>query len=71
MERFLNKVEAIAEKIPEGMHHARDMMIGILEPNRRHDDPDEKLADMVRAEINASHRFNSFAAERSKCSVKW
>ncbi|EMD36120.1 hypothetical protein CERSUDRAFT_116030 [Gelatoporia subvermispora B] len=71
MASFFHKVEQMAEKIPDGLGHARDMVIGILEPNRRHDDPDEKLADEIRAEINASHRFNSFAAERGQCAVKW
>lgn len=37
----------------------------------RHDDPIEKAHDRVRAEINASHRFDSFAAERSDNFVKW
>ena len=37
----------------------------------RHDDPIEKAQDQLRAEINASHRFNSFAAERTDCFVKW
>lgn len=44
---------------------------GILNPNRRHDDPEEQRNDMIRAEINASHRFHSFAAERSQNFVKW
>lgn len=37
----------------------------------RHDDPQEKQDDQVRAEIRASHRFDSFAGQRSQCSVKW
>lgn len=45
--------------------------LGILNPNRRHDDPEEKQADMVRAEINAGHRFHSFANERAENFVKW
>ena len=44
---------------------------GLLNPNRRHDDPEEKRMDMIRAEINASHRFHSFAGERSHNFVKW
>ncbi|KAJ4496601.1 hypothetical protein C8R41DRAFT_895092 [Lentinula lateritia] len=31
-----------------------------LNPNRRRDDPEEKAADALRAEINASNRFDSF-----------
>ena len=27
--------------------------------------------DMIRSEINASHRFHSFAGERSQNFVKW
>jgi hypothetical protein len=37
----------------------------------RHDDPEEILRDEVRAQINASHRFDSFADERSQNFVKW
>lgn len=44
---------------------------GLLNPNRRHDDPDEQRNDMIRAEINASHRFDSFASERAQNFVKW
>jgi phospholipase D1/2 len=51
--------------------HARNEVIGRLNPNRRHDDPIEKEHDNIRAEINASHRFDSFAAERTNNFVKW
>ncbi|KAJ6550871.1 phospholipase D [Mycena vulgaris] len=51
--------------------HTRDEIIGILNPNRRHDDPEEKRQDEIRAEINSGHRFDSFAAERSENFVKW
>ena len=44
---------------------------GVLNPNRRHDDPDEQRDDEIRAAICASHRFNSFAAERTQNFVKW
>jgi hypothetical protein len=37
----------------------------------RHDTPQEKLNDKIRAEINQSHRFESFAAERTQNFVKW
>lgn len=37
----------------------------------RHDDPNEKLDDEVRKEICESHRFQSFAGERSENFVKW
>ena len=37
----------------------------------RHDSPEEKAQDEIRAEICASHRFNSFAGERSQNFVKW
>ncbi|KAJ7610187.1 hypothetical protein FB45DRAFT_337033 [Roridomyces roridus] len=68
---FFKKIEALVEKLPEGYHHAREEVIGILNPNRRHDDPEEKRQDAIRAEINASHRFGSFAAERAQNFVKW
>ena len=46
-------------------------LAGIINPNRRHDDPDEKLEDNIRTQICASHRFESFADERAQNFVKW
>jgi hypothetical protein len=37
----------------------------------RHDTPEEKLNDDIRAQINASHRFQSFAGQRENNFVKW
>ncbi|KAF9557909.1 phospholipase D/nuclease [Agrocybe pediades] len=51
--------------------HARAEVIGILNPNRRHDDPEEIEQDRVRQEIREGHRFHSFAAERSGNCAKW
>lgn len=47
------------------------LCLGILNPNRRHDTPAEKAEDQLRAEINAGHRFDSFAEERTDNVVKW
>ncbi|KAH9940163.1 phospholipase D/nuclease [Epithele typhae] len=58
-------------KLEEGIVHARAMAIGIINPDRRHDDPEEKRADMVRAEIMSGHRFHSFANQRGQNFVKW
>ncbi|TBU21722.1 phospholipase D/nuclease [Dichomitus squalens] len=71
MASIFNKLEKLADKLPEGLDHARAMAIGILNPDRRHDDPEEKRADMVRAEIMSGHRFHSFANQRSQNFVKW
>uniref|UniRef100_A0A0W0EW24 Phospholipase n=1 Tax=Moniliophthora roreri TaxID=221103 RepID=A0A0W0EW24_MONRR len=68
---FLKDVAKLAQRIPEGIQHARDEIIGQLNPNRRHDEPHEIKADEIRAEINASHRFQSFAEERTDNFVKW
>ncbi|KAJ3930150.1 MAG: phospholipase D [Lentinula lateritia] len=68
MASFLKRVIHDAE---EGLKHTEDQIAGFLNPNRRHDDPEEKAADALRAEINASHRFDSFAEERSGNVVKW
>ncbi|KAI0086021.1 phospholipase D/nuclease [Irpex rosettiformis] len=65
---FLQKIADVAE---EGILHARATAIGLINPNRRHDEPEEKRNDMIRAEINASHRFHSFADQRSQNFVKW
>lgn len=37
----------------------------------RHDTPEEKLNDDIRAQINAGHRFQSFAGQRENNFVKW
>jgi hypothetical protein len=37
----------------------------------RHDEKEEIEADRIRAEIRASHRFDSFADERAENFVKW
>lgn len=37
----------------------------------RHDEPEEQEQDRIRAEIRASHRFDSFAGQRSENTVKW
>ncbi|KIJ62481.1 hypothetical protein HYDPIDRAFT_30440 [Hydnomerulius pinastri MD-312] len=75
---FLDKVLNYAERLPEGIERARDQIIGaqfsscsILDPDRRHDTPEEKLNDEIRAQINASHRFESFAGQRGENAVKW
>jgi hypothetical protein len=37
----------------------------------RHETRQEKMDDAIRAKINASHRFQSFATERTENFVKW
>ncbi|KAJ3559198.1 hypothetical protein NM688_g486 [Phlebia brevispora] len=61
----------LAELTTEGLQHARNTAIGLLNPNRRHDDPDEQMNDEIRAEINAGHRFESFADQKAENFVKW
>jgi phospholipase D1/2 len=68
MSSFLEKV---LDKAEEGLKHTEDQIDGLLHPNRRHDDPAEKAEDALRTEINASHRFDSFAEERTDNVVKW
>ncbi|KAF7304896.1 Phospholipase [Mycena kentingensis (nom. inval.)] len=61
---FFNSISQVAK-------HARDEVIGTLNPNRRHDEPHEQAQDAIRAEIMASHRFTSFSDMRSNNFVKW
>ncbi|KAG5647465.1 hypothetical protein DXG03_009396 [Asterophora parasitica] len=61
----------IKEKGAKVIHHGRAEVIGRWNPNRRHDEPEEIAQDEVRAKICASHRFGSFAAERTNNDVKW
>ncbi|KAF9027624.1 phospholipase D/nuclease [Hymenopellis radicata] len=51
--------------------HARDEIIGFVNPDRRHDDPEEVKADEIRQAIRDEHRFTSFAEERANNFVKW
>ena len=37
----------------------------------RHDEPEEQEQDRIREEIKASHRFHSFAGERTENIAKW
>ncbi|KAF9810816.1 hypothetical protein IEO21_06796 [Rhodonia placenta] len=75
LERELDQVDRVVGKVDrfvdKGLYHTEETVLGVLRPNRRHDTPEEKEADTIRAEINASHRFDSFAAERSQNFVKW
>lgn len=64
-------LQHIVDRIPEGIQRTEDTIVGILHPNRRHDTPEEKLNDDIRAQINASHRFQSFAGQRENNFVKW
>ncbi|KAI0042796.1 phospholipase D [Auriscalpium vulgare] len=67
-------IAKLAKRLPEGIQRTEDTLIGasrLLNPNRRHDDPEEIHHDEIRAEINASHRYDSFAEERSQNFVKW
>lgn len=68
---FFDKILDYAERLPEGIERTRDQIIGILEPDRRHDNPEEKLDDEIREQINASHRFRSFADQRIDNAIKW
>jgi len=61
----------LIDRLPEGVQRAEDTIIGILDPDRRHDTPQERLNDQIRAQINKSHRFESFACERAQNFVKW
>ncbi|KAF8129820.1 hypothetical protein EV363DRAFT_1399636 [Boletus edulis] len=65
MSKFLGKVLDYAERLPEGIERARNQIIG------RHDTPEEKVNDEIRARINASHRFESFAGQRQENAIKW
>ncbi|KAH9971878.1 hypothetical protein BGW80DRAFT_1318971 [Lactifluus volemus] len=61
----------LIERLPEGIQRTEDTILGVLDPNRRHDTPEAKVHDEIRAQINANHRFESFADQRPHNSVKW
>ena len=52
---------------------ARSALSGffLLHAIDRHDEEWEKEQDRIREDIKASHRFQSFASERSENAVKW
>jgi phospholipase D1/2 len=66
-----DKARKLVDRIPEGIKRTEDTIDGILNPNRRHETPTAKEHDEIRAEINAGHRFGSFAGERTQNAVKW
>ncbi|KAI0738349.1 phospholipase D/nuclease [Daedaleopsis nitida] len=68
---FFSKIGGLVERLPEGVERTRAMAIGLFDPDRRHDDPEEKRADMIRSEIMAGHRYHSFANQRGQNFVKW
>ncbi|KAF9448692.1 phospholipase D/nuclease [Macrolepiota fuliginosa MF-IS2] len=67
----MNVLKDVADLAQKGIKHTRAEVIGLWNPNRRHDEPEEQEQDRVRAEIRASHRFDSFAGQRSDNVVKW
>ncbi|KZT40944.1 phospholipase D/nuclease [Sistotremastrum suecicum HHB10207 ss-3] len=71
MSKFLGKIERLVDKIPEGIEHGKATIQGIVNPNHRHDSPEEKEHDLIRKEINAGHRYDSFAGIRENNFVKW
>ncbi|OAX38224.1 phospholipase D/nuclease [Rhizopogon vinicolor AM-OR11-026] len=68
---FFDKVLDYAERLPEGIERTRDQIIGLVNPDRRHDNPEERLDDEIRTQINDSHRFQSFADQREDNCIKW
>lgn len=70
-ENIQDRARTLVDRVPEGIQRTEDTIIGILNPNRRHETPDAKRHDEIRAEINAGHRFGSFANERAQNAVKW
>ncbi|MCJ1309567.1 hypothetical protein MMC25_003227 [Agyrium rufum] len=59
------KVKAIHFKHKLGKFH------NLINPNHRHDEAHEKATDEKRTKIAESHRFESFAPERSNNKIKW
>lgn len=59
------------KKTAKVVEHGRQEIIGLVNPNRRHDEPHEQAQDALREEIRKGHRFQSFAPERGGNMVKW
>ncbi|CUA74327.1 Phospholipase D p2 [Rhizoctonia solani] len=55
----------------EGIERTAAELTGWINPNHRHDSPEEKEHDRIREEIRKSHRFTSFADIRDNNTVKW
>ncbi|CAE6488459.1 unnamed protein product [Rhizoctonia solani] len=55
----------------EGIQRTKAELTGWINPNHRHDDPEEQEHDRIREEIRKSHRFTSFADIRENNTVKW
>ncbi|KAF8802982.1 phospholipase D/nuclease [Phlegmacium glaucopus] len=64
-------MSSIVESTEKFFDGAAAQISGLLDPNYNHDDPEEKAADAARQRIRDSHRFNSFAGQRSGNAIKW
>ncbi|KIO26629.1 hypothetical protein M407DRAFT_199455 [Tulasnella calospora MUT 4182] len=61
----------VRHAVKEGVVATFKTVSGAVDPNDNHDDVEEKEVDKIRESICASHRFRSFAGERSRNAVKW
>lgn len=66
MSRFsMDNLEKALHKLPTQLHNLKEAAAYTINPNRRHDEKWEMAIDQIRTEIAESHRFTSFAPERS------
>ncbi|KZT08000.1 phospholipase D/nuclease [Laetiporus sulphureus 93-53] len=70
-EQLDHQFDNIDKLTAKGLRHAQLTTMGLINPNRRHDSETEKEEDRIRAAINSSHRFESFAGLREQNFVKW
>ncbi|GAA5969449.1 hypothetical protein JCM21900_006502 [Sporobolomyces salmonicolor] len=61
MSKFVHELTDKFEKLPGKLDRLKESVAFAVNPNHRHDEPDEKAEDEMRAAVAASHRFNSFA----------
>ncbi|GAA5895994.1 hypothetical protein JCM5296_003164 [Sporobolomyces johnsonii] len=71
MSKYVHELTDKFEKLPGKLDRLKESVAYAVNPNHRHDEPDEKAEDEMRAAIAASHRFNSFADVREGNDVKF
>lgn len=73
--RLFLRAHSLSEDMPYDLNAKFDRLktqvSSTYNPNHRHDEEHEKERDRQQAEICASHRFNSFAMERTGGQAKW
>lgn len=71
MDKLLDRLHSSAPTATDRLDKLGEGIKKLLNPNSRHDDPEEKIRDEKMEQVRARHRFQSFAKDRDGNHVKW